>query len=497
MIVPRRIGVWAVLVLASFAAVRAEEAAGLPVPVEEKRVLEDLAAGKADDAIAALPAAVGAREAQATIDAKAAAGAIDDLAAAVFSGAGGSEAATVAAEAALKRALALRGRIFGEHALETAKSCTTLSDFAFMRGRWDDAESWERRALAIRRDAVPADPLAVARSLDGLGVVLVRQGRLADAEPLLSEAVRLYDADPAAGDARLEARNSLAELYRQQDRLEESEHLFREAIAAAEQAGPDGAALLARLANNLGGLLKDEGKLAEAETLNHRSLALRESAPHPDPADLSVAYLNLAEIYRLEGNAAEAEPLYLKSIELAKLGLGPDHPDLATHLGQLGVLYRDTDLTQADEGALTAYRREHVGFVFQFYNLIPSLTVRENVALVTDIARDPMPVDDAIERVGLTPRRDHFPAQLSGGEQQRVAIARALSPRPQIILADEPTGNLDGKTGEQVVDLLFGLQRRRQATLILVTHDLALAGRCGRLVRMADGMIAGAELATA
>jgi len=99
--------------------------------------------------------------------------------------------------------------------------------------------------------------------------------------------------------------------------------------------------------------------------------------------------------------------------------------------------------------------------------------------------------------VGLAHRSDHFPAQLSGGEQQRVAVARALSPRPQIILADEPTGNLDGKTGEQVIDLLFGLQRRRQATLVLVTHDHNLAGRCGRLVRMLDGRVAGAELTPA
>ena len=343
MIVPRRTGVWAVLVLTFAAVARSEEPAGLPVPSEEQAVRDALAAERADDAIAGLPSAVLAREAQAATDPAAAAAAIDDLAAAVFSGAQGSEAAVAAAEAAFERALALRTRAFGERGSETAKSCSMLSTFAYLRGRWDDAESWERKALSIRRESLPAGDLAITESLDGIGVVLVRQGRLADAEPLLAESVRLYDAQPeAAGDKRLEARNSLAELYRQQDRLDDSERTFREAIAGAEKLGPEGAPLLARLANNLGGLLKDEGNLAEAESLNRRSLALREGAAQPDPADLSVAYLNLAEIYRLEGNAAEAEPLYLKSIELAKQGLGPDHPDLATHLGQLAVLYRDT-----------------------------------------------------------------------------------------------------------------------------------------------------------
>jgi tetratricopeptide (TPR) repeat protein len=208
-----------------------------------------------------------------------------------------------------------------------------MSTFAFLRGKWDEAETWERKALEIRRET--KDP-SVVDSLDGLGVVLVRQGRLADAEPLLAEAVRV-----AAPDKRFEAMNSLAELYRQQDRLDEAEKTFRDAIAGAEALGPDASPLLARLTNNLGGLLKDKGNLADAESLTRRSLTLREAAPQPDPADLSVGTLNLAEIYRLEGNVAEAEPLYLKSIELAKKGLGDDHPDLATHYGQLGVLYRD------------------------------------------------------------------------------------------------------------------------------------------------------------
>jgi tetratricopeptide (TPR) repeat protein len=341
MIVRRSIGVF-VIVLAAVAIARAGDAPGLPVPAEEKQVLDALAAGNVDAALAGLPAAVAAREAQARDDAAAAAKAIDHLAAVIFRGGGGSEASMAAVEATYHRALDLRVRAFGEHGVETARSCSKLSTFAFLRGRWDDAESWERRALAIRREALPAGDPAIAGSLGDLGIVLVKQGRLADAEPLLVEAANVYDAAPDAPvDKRLEAQNSLAELYRQEDRLQESEKTLRGAIAAAEKQGADAAPLLARLTNNLGGLLKDEGNLAEAEKLTRRSLALREGATPPDPADLSVAYLNLAEIYRLEGNANEAEPLYLKSIDLAKEGLGPDHPDLATHWGQLAVLCRD------------------------------------------------------------------------------------------------------------------------------------------------------------
>jgi putative ABC transport system ATP-binding protein len=158
------------------------------------------------------------------------------------------------------------------------------------------------------------------------------------------------------------------------------------------------------------------------------------------------------------------------------------------------------DFTGLSEDELAVLRGRNIGIVFQSFHLVPTMTALENVALPFEFAGHADAFETAgglLAEVGLAHRADHFPAQLSGGEQQRVAIARALSPRPQIILADEPTGNLDGRTGEQVVDLLFGLQRRRQATLVLVTHDLELAERCGRLVRMADGRIAGAELATA
>jgi putative ABC transport system ATP-binding protein len=144
------------------------------------------------------------------------------------------------------------------------------------------------------------------------------------------------------------------------------------------------------------------------------------------------------------------------------------------------------------EDELALVRGANIGIVFQSFHLVPTMTALENVALPLEFAGKVDAFDVArsmLGEVGLSHRMDHFPAQLSGGEQQRVALARALGPRPQILLADEPTGNLDGKTGGHVVDLLFNLQRRSQATLILVTHDVSLAERCGRVVRMADGRI--------
>jgi putative ABC transport system ATP-binding protein len=178
--------------------------------------------------------------------------------------------------------------------------------------------------------------------------------------------------------------------------------------------------------------------------------------------------------------------------------LGPSGSGKSTLLNILGGLdvpsageltFREHKLTDASESELTTYRREHVGFVFQFYNLIPSLTVRENVALVTDIAQDPMPVDEAIERVGLTPRRDHFPAQLSGGEQQRVAIARAIVKRPEVLLCDEPTGALDYQTGKLVLEVIANINQEIGTTAIVITHNAAIAGMADRVVYLGDGCI--------
>ena len=146
-------------------------------------------------------------------------------------------------------------------------------------------------------------------------------------------------------------------------------------------------------------------------------------------------------------------------------------------------------LTQATETELTTYRREHVGFVFQFYNLIPSLTVRENVSLVTDIVEHPMPVDEAIDLVGLTPRRNHFPAQLSGGEQQRVAIARAIVKRPEVLLCDEPTGALDYQTGKLVLEVIARVNREIGTTAVVITHNAAIAGMADRVIQLGDGRI--------
>jgi putative ABC transport system ATP-binding protein len=143
-----------------------------------------------------------------------------------------------------------------------------------------------------------------------------------------------------------------------------------------------------------------------------------------------------------------------------------------------------------DERALTDYRRNHVGFVFQFYNLIPSLTARENVALVTDIVDHPMDPAEALEMVGLSHRLDHFPSQLSGGEQQRVAIARAIAKRPDILLCDEPTGALDFQTGKLVLDVLDRVNRELRTTTAIITHNAAIARMADRVISIADGYIA-------
>jgi putative ABC transport system ATP-binding protein len=153
------------------------------------------------------------------------------------------------------------------------------------------------------------------------------------------------------------------------------------------------------------------------------------------------------------------------------------------------VWFRQTELTRATDRQLTAYRRAHVGFVFQFYNLVPSLTARENVALVTEIARNPMSPAEALDRVGLAHRLDHFPAELSGGEQQRVAIARAIARRPDVLLCDEPAGALDSATGVQVLEALHQVNRDLGTATILITHNAAIQRIAHRVVVLADGRV--------
>ena len=208
----------------------------------------------------------------------------------------------------------------------------------------------------------------------------------------------------------------------------------------------------------------------------------------------------LGKIYR----AGDVEVAALRDVHLEitegefVVMLGPSGSGKSTLLNILGGLevassgslsYLDHDLIAADDTALTRYRRDHVGFVFQFYNLIPSLTASENVALVTDIAVNPMPIAEALDLVGLSSRSDHFPSQLSGGEQQRVAIARAIVKRPQVLLCDEPTGALDYATGKLVLDVIARINRELGTTVLVITHNAAIAGMADRVLYLGDGRI--------
>ena len=178
--------------------------------------------------------------------------------------------------------------------------------------------------------------------------------------------------------------------------------------------------------------------------------------------------------------------------------LGPSGSGKSTLLNLMGGLDRpsagelrfgDQRLDTADDADLTRFRREHVGFVFQFYNLIPSLTVAENVALVAELVPKPMPVDQALEQVGLLDRATHFPSQISGGEQQRVAIARAVVKQPEVLLCDEPTGALDCETGKRVLQTLLTIRDRLGTTVVVITHNAVIAGLADRVVHLADGRI--------
>jgi putative ABC transport system ATP-binding protein len=210
----------------------------------------------------------------------------------------------------------------------------------------------------------------------------------------------------------------------------------------------------------------------------------------------------LAKIYRTGGqevHALRGVDLEIRPGELIVM-LGPSGSGKSTLLNILGgldtptsgdVRFLDHALTGAGETELTRYRREHVGFVFQFYNLIPSLTARENVALVTDIAEHPMAPEEALSWVGLSGRLDHFPSQLSGGEQQRVAIARAIAKRPEVLLCDEPTGALDYETGKLVLEVIDRVNRELRTTAMVITHNASIAGMADRVLKLADGRIAG------
>jgi putative ABC transport system ATP-binding protein len=216
---------------------------------------------------------------------------------------------------------------------------------------------------------------------------------------------------------------------------------------------------------------------------------------------------DLAKVYHMgdvEVHALRQVNLTLDPGEFVVL-LGPSGSGKSTLLNIIGgldvptsgeVFYRDIELTRADEAALTEYRRRHVGFVFQFYNLIPSLTAAENVALVTEISEDPMTPEAALRLVGLAPRATHFPAQLSGGEQQRVAIARAVAKQPAVLLCDEPTGALDIATGIVVLEALAQVNAELGTTTVVITHNAAIAQMADRVVRLADGRVTGVEVRT-
>ena len=215
----------------------------------------------------------------------------------------------------------------------------------------------------------------------------------------------------------------------------------------------------------------------------------------------------VTKIYRMgeiEVHALRGVDLEVRAGEFIVL-LGASGSGKSTLLNILGgldtptagrVWFADHELTTATEGELTRYRRAHVGFVFQFYNLIPSLTARENVALVTDISEHPMSADEALGLVGLGERLDHFPSQLSGGEQQRIAIARAIAKRPQVLLCDEPTGALDYETGKLVLDVIARINVELGTTTVVITHNAAISALADRVLRLASGRITSQEINT-
>lgn len=226
-----------------------------------------------------------------------------------------------------------------------------------------------------------------------------------------------------------------------------------------------------------------------------------QSVEQSDSGDVVFRVHGLTKVYEMgevKVSALRGVDFDLLPGELIVL-LGPSGSGKSTLLNILGgldtatdglVAYRGKDLTRATEEELTEYRRFHVGFVFQFYNLIPSLTARENVEVVTEIAKKPMRPEEALALVGLAERLDHFPAQLSGGEQQRIAIARAISKNPEVLLCDEPTGALDFKTGVVVLEALERVNRKLGTATVIITHNVDIAAMADRVVHLSNGLIA-------
>lgn len=220
----------------------------------------------------------------------------------------------------------------------------------------------------------------------------------------------------------------------------------------------------------------------------------------PASADVLLSVHGLTKVYQtgaVKVHALRGIDLTIETGELIVL-LGASGSGKSTLLNIIGGLDSPTtgrvsflgeDITEYGPSALTQFRRAHVGFIFQFYNLVPSLTARENVALVTEISSNPIAPEDALRMVGLGERIHHFPAQLSGGEQQRVAVARAIAKRPNLLLCDEPTGALDSKTGVQVLEALKTVNEELGATTLIITHNVGIAEMADRVIRLSDGMI--------
>jgi putative ABC transport system ATP-binding protein len=230
-----------------------------------------------------------------------------------------------------------------------------------------------------------------------------------------------------------------------------------------------------------------------------------EASADQGEAKLAFRGEGLRKIYK----TGETEVHALRGVDLAipesevLVLLGPSGSGKSTLLNIIGALdrptsgtlyYQDTELTGLDDAELTRFRRANVGFIFQFYNLIPSLTAEENVQLVTDIAENPMAPERALELVGLADRRDHYPAQLSGGEQQRVAVARAIAKQPGVLLCDEPTGALDSATGIRVLESLAQANRELETTVVIITHNAGIAAMAHRVFHFLDGQIARTEV---